>query len=122
VLLLSSGYVVVFCTAPPNHSGRLARLVIEERLAACVSISQVRSTFLWKGRVEEEAEDLLIIKTEDLLVEELTSRIREVHPYELPEIVVLPIIGGEQGYLDWISESVRKRPGSSSEEPKPEDV
>jgi periplasmic divalent cation tolerance protein len=112
VLLLNSDFVVVFCTAPPDSSGRLARLIVEERLAACVNISQVRSTFLWEGKVDEEAEDLLIIKTEDLLVNDIAARIRDVHPYELPEIVVLPIVGGDEGYLKWISESVRKSPGS----------
>jgi len=54
-------------------------LIVEERLAACVNISQVRSTFVWEGKVEEEAEDLLIIKTKREVVDELTARIREVH-------------------------------------------
>jgi len=115
VLLLNSGHVVVLCTAPPNHSGRIARLIVEERLAACVNISQVRSTFVWRGKVDEEAEDLLIIKTVDLLVEKLAGRIREVHPYELPEIVTLPIVGGDEGYLEWISESVRESRGSDKQ-------
>jgi len=83
-------------------------LIVEERLAACVNISQVRSTFVWEGKVEEEAEDLLIIKTKREVVDELTARIREVHPYDLPEIVVLPIVGGDEEYLEWISESVRE--------------
>lgn len=122
MLLLSSDFVVVFCTAPPNFSGRLAKIIIEERLAACVNISQVRSTFLWEGEVDEEAEDLLIIKTEYLLVNDLAARIRDVHPYELPEIVVLPIVGGDEGYLKWISESVKKRPSASSDNSNPEDV
>jgi len=120
VLLLSSDFVVVFCTAPPDSPGRLARLIVEERLAACVNISQVRSTFLWEGKVNEEAEDLLIIKTEKLKVEKLAARIREVHPYELPEIIVLPIVGGDEGYLKWISESVRNSSGSKN--PNAEDV
>ncbi len=122
MLLLNSDFVVVFCTAPPDSSGRLARLIVEERLAACVNISQVRSTFLWEGEVNEEAEDLLIIKTEKLKVEGLAARVREVHPYELPEIIVLPIVGGDEGYLDWISEAVRKTSASSSNNPNAEDV
>lgn len=97
---------MVLTTAPPNGSGRLARLIVGEGLAACVNISQVRSTYLWEGDVMEEAEDLLIIKTERRMVEPLASRIRAVHPYDLPEIIVLPIIGGDDGYLDWISRSV----------------
>lgn len=121
MLPLTFRHVVALCTAPPDSSGRLARLIVEERLAACVNISQVRSKFLWEGKVDEEAEDLLIIKTEGLLVEELAKRVKEVHPYELPEIVVLPIIGGDEGYLEWISESVRMGPRASSVDPKPED-
>lgn len=117
---MNSDFVVVFCTAPPDSSGRLARLIVEERLAACVNISPVRSTFLWEGKVNEEAEDLLIVKTENLKVEELAARIREVHPYELPEIIVLPIVGGDNGYLDWISESLKNNPGSKN--PGAEDV
>ncbi len=102
-----SDYVVVLCTAPPDHSGGLARLVVEERLAACVNISQVRSTFIWEGRVNEEAEDLLIMKTEALRFEDLSARLREVHPYHLPEIIAIPIITGDDLYLAWISESLR---------------
>ena len=89
-------FVVVLTTAPPNGSGRLARLIVGEGLAACVNISQVRSTYLWEGEVKEEAEDLLIIKTMKEKLEPLASRIREVHPYDRPEIIALPIRGGEQ--------------------------
>lgn len=106
-----SDYVVVLSTAPPDHSGRLARLIVEERLAACVNISQVRSTFWWEGEVNQEAEDLLIIKTERQKAEELSKRIEAVHPYDLPEIIILPIIGGDDRYLAWISEELR---GSSA--------
>jgi len=108
VLLLSPDFVVVLCTAPPDSSGGLARLIVEERLAACVNISQVRSTFVWEGKVDEAAEDLLIVKTERNKVDDLAARIREVHPYELPEIIVLPIAGGDEGYLAWISKTVRE--------------
>jgi periplasmic divalent cation tolerance protein len=119
VLLLSSRHVVALCTAPPDSSGRLARLIVEERLAACVNISQVRSTFFWEDKVDEVAEDLLIIKTDSLVAEKLAAKIKEVHPYELPEIVVLPIIGGDEGYLEWISESVRSGPRASSGDSNP---
>lgn len=100
-------YAVVLCTAPPDHSGRIARLIVEERLAACVNISPVRSTFIWEGEVNQEAEDLLIIKTERQKVEDLSARMRAVHPYDLPEVIVLPIVEGDGRYLAWISESLR---------------
>jgi len=108
--------VFVFCTAPPD----IARLIVEERLAACVNILQVRSTFLWEKKVNELTEALLIIKTEKPKVEKLAARIREVHPYELPEIIALPITGGDEGYLKWISESVRV--ASASGKQNSEDV
>jgi len=114
-----SDYVVVLSTAPPDHSGRMARLIVEERLAACVNISQVRSTFWWEGEVNQEAEDLLIIKTERDKVEELSKRIKAIHPYDLPEIIVLPIVGGDDRYLAWISEALRGPSGSGG--PKAED-
>ena len=100
-------YVVVMCTSPPESSGMLARSVVEERLAACVNITQVRSTFLWMDELKEEAEDLLIIKTVTEKAEALAARIRSLHPYDLPEIVILPMVGGDEDYLSWISESVR---------------
>ena len=99
-------FVVVMCTAPPESSGKLARSVVEERLASCVNITQVRSTFLWKDELKEEAKDLLIMKTATEKAEALAARIISLHPYDLPEIVVLPVIGGDEGYLDWISETV----------------
>jgi len=114
-----SDYVVVLSTAPPDHSGRLARLIVEERLAACVNISQVRSTFWWEGEVNQEAEDLLIIKTKHEKVEEISKRIKDVHPYDLPEIIILPIIGGDDRYLAWISEALRGSSGADG--PKAED-
>ena len=100
-------YVVVFCTAPPAESGKIARLLVEERLAACVSLSAVRSCFRWEDKISEETEDLLIIKSEGKKLEELAARIEDVHPYDVPEIIAIPIIGGDDRYLDWISESLR---------------
>jgi periplasmic divalent cation tolerance protein len=107
VPLLRDDFVVVFATAPPNSSGRLARLIVEEGLAACINISQVRSTFFWEGEVKEEAEDLLIIKTMTEKLELLATRIREVHPYDLPEVIALQVVGGDDDYLAWISEALR---------------
>lgn len=114
-----SDYAVVLSTAPPDHSGRIARPIVEERLGSCVNISQVRSTFWWEGEVNQEAEDLLIIKTERQKVEDLSARIKAVHPNDLPEIIVLPIVGGDDRYLAWISESLRG--ASATDEPKAED-
>ena len=97
---------VVLCTASPENGEKIARSLVEEHLAACVNISPVRSCYIWNGQLNLDAEALLIIKTEQRMIPKLLSRIRELHSYELPEIIVLPITDGYQPYLDWISQSV----------------
>ena len=97
---------VVLCTASPEDGEKIAKSLVEEHLAACVNISNVRSCYLWNGQLNLDHEVLLIIKTEQTRIEVMISRIRELHSYELPEIIVLPIIDGYQPYLDWISQYV----------------
>ncbi len=99
-------FVVVLCTAPPDGARSIARSLVQERLAACVNIMPVLSYFVWKGELAEEAEKLMIIKTAASVVEPLKSRIKELHSYQVPEIIVLPIQEGYQPYLAWIAESV----------------
>jgi periplasmic divalent cation tolerance protein len=85
----------------------LARTLVEQRLAACVNIvGDVTSIYRWKDGVEEDEEQLLLIKTTADLVEALQARLRELHPYELPEFLVVPVTGGSEGYLRWLLESV----------------
>jgi periplasmic divalent cation tolerance protein len=79
---------------------------VEERLAACVNVSQVRSYFSWEGKSCDEIEELMTIKTEMKLTELLKVRIKELHRYELPEIIIIPIVGGDESYLQWIRKSV----------------
>jgi periplasmic divalent cation tolerance protein len=93
--------------APPDAQ-RIARALVEERLAACVNVVPgVVSVYRWKGAVEQEGELILIIKTMAQQVDTLKARLLELHPYELPEVVVIPIVGGHQAYLDWLAEQVR---------------
>jgi periplasmic divalent cation tolerance protein len=99
-------FVVILSTAPTGEADWIARTLVEESLAACVSISQVRSYFAWEGKISEEIEDMMIIKTGSDLADKVTVRIKDLHSYELPEVIVLPIIGGEEGYLKWIKQSV----------------
>ena len=101
-----NGHRVVLCTASPDNGEMIAKSLIKEHLAACVNISSVNSCYLWEGKLNLDREALLIIKTEQTRIKEMISRIRELHSYELPEIIVLPIIDGYQPYLDWISQSV----------------
>ncbi|NYT02207.1 MAG: divalent-cation tolerance protein CutA [Methanosarcinales archaeon] len=101
-------YVVMLCTAPPAESEGLASMLLEEKLAACVNVTALQSHFFWEGRVCHEREDLLIIKTRAALSPLVTRRIKELHSYQVPEIIVLPIVGGFQPYLSWIGSSVRE--------------
>jgi periplasmic divalent cation tolerance protein len=95
---------VALATAPDAETAaRIAHVLVGERLAACANlVPQVRSIYRWQGRVEDETEVLLVIKTRADRVPALADRLRVLHPYDLPELVVLPVVGGLAGYLDWI--------------------
>ena len=97
-------YVLVFITASSEKEGeKIARTLVKERLAACVSLpGQVKSTFRWKGEISTEEEALLIAKTKDRLFEKLKKRVLELHSYDVPEILALPVLAGFEKYLSWI--------------------
>jgi periplasmic divalent cation tolerance protein len=100
--------VVLTAVGAPPDAQKIARALVEERVAACVNIVPgITSIYRWKGAVEQEAELLLVIKTIGERVEQLKARLLQLHPYELPEVVVIPIVGGHQAYLDWLAEQVR---------------
>lgn len=99
-------FCVALCTTAPGEAERIARALVEERLAACVNIVPVRSCYLWDGKLNLDGEEQLIIKTEQRMVEPLMARIVELHSYKVPEIIVLPIMSGYQPYLDWITQSI----------------
>lgn len=82
---------------------RMARVLVESRLAACVQvIGPVASTYRWKGRIEEAEEWQCVLKTREGLYEALEQAVREIHPYEVPEIIALPILRGSPSYLEWL--------------------
>jgi periplasmic divalent cation tolerance protein len=100
--------VVLSAVGAPPDAQRIARALVEERLAACVNVVPgVVSVYRWKGVVEKEDELLLVIKTIGERVEQLKARLLQLHPYELPEVVVIPIGGGHKAYLEWIADQVR---------------
>lgn len=83
---------------------RIAQTLVEEQLVACVNIiPDIESTYRWKGKIESDEECVLIAKTVDKNVNKTIARIQSLHPYELPDIIVIPIIGGLKDYLDYIS-------------------
>ena len=93
---------VVYCTVPPGESARIAHELLERRLVACVNITAVRSLYRWKGQICDDAEDLLIMKTAARLVPDLIEKIRAIHPYDVPEVIAIPVTQGYPGYLDWV--------------------
>lgn len=95
---------MVLVTAPDAEvAERLARALVEERLAACVNvIPGVRSIYRWEGAIEEDAELLLLVKTHEARLDALAARVKELHPYALPEVLALAAAGGSAAYLDWI--------------------
>jgi periplasmic divalent cation tolerance protein len=100
---------VAFATAPDEAVAlRIARALVDERLAACANLLPgVRSIYRFRGVVEDEREVLLVIKTCADRVEALAERLRALHPYEMPELVVLPTAGGLAPYLDWVRAETR---------------
>jgi periplasmic divalent cation tolerance protein len=105
-------FIVVYVTAgSPAEGDRLARALVEERLAACVNrVAPVQSIYRWQGKVEQSEEELLIIKTRKALFIALETRIRELHSYSVPEIIALPIVDGSEGYLRWLGEQLSDGP------------
>ena len=99
--------VVVLVTAPTAElAAELARAVVEERLAACGNVLPgVRSIYRWEGKVQDEPEVLLVLKTRRDRFAALRDRILALHPYELPEVIALPVEAGSDAYLDWIARS-----------------
>lgn len=96
---------LIISTAPADAARKLAATLVGERLVACATVLEgARSTYRWKGAVEEAVESVILMKTVEELVERAVSRLRELHPYEVPEAVVLPIEGGLEDYLRWIEE------------------
>lgn len=104
-------YVVCLITVSSiDEGGQIARTLVEERLAACVNIvNPVASVYRWAGDVVEDAEALLVIKTRKSLFKSLAKRVQEIHSYDVPEIISIPIVEGSPPYFEWLMESTRKK-------------
>ena len=102
----SVGVVVVLVTGPSVESlARLGRTIVDEKLAACVNVLDgVRSIYRWEGAIEDENEALAIFKTTVAHLHPLERRIAELHPYDVPEVIALPVVGGSSAYLSWVAE------------------
>ena len=102
---MDSQPLMVYCTCPDQATAeRLAETLVGERLAACVSlVPGLSSIYRWQGRIQRDAELLLLIKTRGAVYPLLEARIRQLHPYQVPEIIALPIQAGAAAYLDWLA-------------------
>ena len=107
---MAENHIVALCTVPDQATGeKLAHALVEARLAACVNlVTGVTSIYRWEGKVQKETECLLVIKTGAARFEELKRRIKELHPYDLPEVIAVPITAGSSEYLQWIMDSIAK--------------
>ena len=102
--LMSKQAMVVLSTAPDKVVAvRLASVLVEGKLAACVNIVEgVRSLYWWEGNLHDDKEVLLVWKTDEAHLKELTATLEKLHPYDCPEVVALPVVGGSVAYLDWL--------------------
>lgn len=102
---MTAYHSLIFCTCPDAAvAGRIAETLVEERLAACVNLLPgITSIYRWDGAVQRDPEVLLLIKTTSERVATLTDRLRELHPYAIPEIIAVPIIDGLPDYLSWVT-------------------
>jgi periplasmic divalent cation tolerance protein len=103
---MQTEYVVVLITAPSLEVGeKISSVLLARKLAACVNIiPSIQSLYTWQGELQNDQEVLLVVKTRvELFDEYLVPAVKALHPYEIPEIIALPIVLGSQGYLDWIA-------------------
>jgi periplasmic divalent cation tolerance protein len=101
--------IVIFVTAANKREAeKISRVLIREKLAACVNIIEnVHSLFWWQAKIDSAKEALLIIKTRKALIDKVIRKVKSLHSYAVPEIIALPIIAGNKKYLEWIDASTR---------------
>ena len=101
-------YIQVFTTTESKEDAeKISRAVLGKRLAACTQIiGPIKSIYWWKEKIEEAEEWLCIMKSLNDLYEQLEKVIKEIHPYEVPEILALPVVAGNQGYLEWLNKEL----------------
>ena len=100
-------YIVILITSDSiEEADHIARVLLEKKKVACVNILRgIDSYFWWEGKVDSARENLLIAKTKASLLPEVVALVRKIHSYDVPEVIALPIIGGNQDYLEWIEQS-----------------
>jgi periplasmic divalent cation tolerance protein len=100
--------VVLVTASSQNEAEKIASALVNDKLAACVNIFSVSSIYTWEGKVHNEPEWQLVIKTDLAFFSQLEAKIRELHSYTVPEIIALPIVQGSQSYLHWMEDNIRR--------------
>ena len=105
----SGNIVVLITTATEEEAHRIAEILVKQRKAACVNIvPEVNSLFWWQGKLDSARESLLIVKTKASMFPKVVETVKEVHSYEVPEIIALPIISGNEDYLKWLDAAIEQ--------------
>jgi periplasmic divalent cation tolerance protein len=100
--------VLLITTADAEEAQRIADVLLTERVAACVNIvPKVNSQFWWQGKVEKAEESLLIVKSQAPLLSQIVKLVKKHHHYEVPEIIALPVVGGNPDYLEWLAKELK---------------
>jgi periplasmic divalent cation tolerance protein len=102
---------LVVCITAPNEeeAAKIAQALVKERLAGCVNIiKDIRSIYSWQGKIEDDRELLMIVKTRSGLFSSLKTRVKELHSYTVPEIIALPVVDGSEEYLAWLRETTKQ--------------
>lgn len=102
-------YIVIYCTVPNRNEGKeIARTLVKHKLVACVNlVDKVESVFSWDGKLTEEKEVLMIMKTKREMFEGVNRIIQKLHSYNVPEVIAMPIVVADETYLKWVSHEVR---------------
>ncbi len=96
-------YITCFISVPPDKARSMARRFVVDKLAACVQIiDPISSVYRWEGEVREDTEALLLLKTQAALTDKIKILLKEIHPYEVPELIVIPVQDGYEPYLSWV--------------------
>jgi len=108
-MMKEASEIVVFITIDTKEEAqRIAKVLLEQRKAACVNIIPgVSSLFWWEDKLDSAQESLLIVKTKASVLNEVIRLVKEIHSYDVPEIIAMPIVGGNQDYLEWIGKEVK---------------
>ncbi|MFV1975263.1 MAG: divalent-cation tolerance protein CutA [Candidatus Scalindua sp.] len=104
-----SNYIIIYITtASVNEAKKIGRALVEEKLAACSNIiSPIRSIYSWQGKICDDKEALMILKTRKQLFKQIVKRVEKLHSYDVPEIIAMPIIEGSSKYLSWLNEETK---------------